>query len=324
MQMHYIKSNLVILHFLLISSITFAQSSNDTSYTESDITLTTKTGQIFGTLCTPKQFTKIPVALIIAGSGPTDRDCNSILSGIKTDAYKLLAHQLSAYGIATVRYDKRGVAKSKDALKSETDIRFDDYISDASDWVQLLRSDSRFSKVIIIGHSEGSLLGMVAATKNTDKYISISGPGQSIDKTLTEQLKSKPIAIQDSAAVIMDSLKLGKTVKHVPLNVLMLFRPSVQPYMISWLKYDPQIEIKKLTIPVLIIQGTSDMQVSVDDAKRLATAKPDAKLVLINGMNHVFKKVGDSKEDNTKSYSDPSLPVDEKLVTTIETFINGK
>jgi uncharacterized protein len=315
----------ILLFFYIITFINtniYSQTVNDTSYTETDITLTTNTGQIFGTLCTPKQFTKIPVALIIAGSGPTDRDGNSIM--LKSDAYKLLAHKLCRYNIATVRYDKRGIAKSKDALKSEADIRFEDGVNDAADWVHLLRSDPRFSKVIIIGHSEGSLIGMIAATKNTDEYISIAGAGQSADKIISEQLKSQPEPIRDSAAVIMDSLLKGKILKHVPLNMLMLFRPSVQPYIMSWFKYDPQTEIKKLTIPVLIIQGTDDLQVGIDDAKRLSTANPSAKLVLIKGMNHIFRKVGKDKKANAASYSNPSLPIDAELVTTISSFINAK
>jgi len=264
----------------------------------------------------------MPVALIIGGSGPTDRDGNNP-SDLKTDSYKELAHKLCGYNIATVLYDKRGIAKSWKALKSESDIRFEDGVNDASDWIQLLKSDPRFSKVIIIGHSEGSLIGMIAAQKNTDEYISIAGVGKTADKIITTQLKNQPESIRDTAARIIDSLVKGVMVPKMPLNMLMLFRPSVQPYMISWFKYDPQTEIKKLIIPILIIQGTRDLQVGVGEAQRLSAADPNAKLVLIKGMNHTLKKVGKSKKANTASYHNPSLPIDKELVTAIVTFING-
>ncbi|WP_419536539.1 hypothetical protein [Endozoicomonas sp.] len=68
-----------------------------------------------------------------------------------------------------------------------------------------------------------------------------------------------------------------------------LFRPSVQPYMISWVQYDPAIEVAKLKIPTLIIQGSTDLQVGIHDAEFLATASPKAQKVIIQGMNHVLK-----------------------------------
>ena len=318
---HNMKTKFLILALLAISLISVGQT--DTSYTETPITLETKTGKIFGTLCTPKIFNKIPLALIIAGSGPTDRNGNNAM-GLQTDTYKILAHKLAASNIATLRYDKRGIGESKDAMGKEDDLRFEDYIHDASDWLAILKKDKRFSEVDIKGHSEGSLIGMVAARENTNKYISLAGIGQTADKTLKLQLAHQPKMIQDSAYPILDSLAAGKTVKDVPSILVALFRPSVQPYEISWFKYDPSAEIKKLKMPILILQGTSDLQVTVEDAKMLKAADTSAKLVLLDGMNHILRKVGDDKQANMKSYSDPTLPLDEELVTDIIGFIKGK
>jgi hypothetical protein len=316
------KTKLLVLLLLLLSVATIAQT--DTSYTETPITLETKTGKIYGTLCTPVKFSKIPIVLIIAGSGPTDRDCNSDL-GIKTNAYKILAHKLSNMGIATVRYDKRGVAASKDAMTTEADLRFDTYIDDAKAWVELLKTDKRFSEVDIIGHSEGSLIGMNVATTDVGKYISLAGAGQSADKILKLQLADKlPKMGRDTAFRMLDTLVAGKTISYVDPMLYSLFRPSVQPYMISWLRHDPQIDIKKLTIPVLILQGTSDLQVDSTDARRLYTANPKAKLILIKGMNHVLRDVGDDKDANMKSYKDPTMPLDQELVNDIASFIIAK
>ncbi|RPI00980.1 MAG: alpha/beta hydrolase [Ignavibacteriae bacterium] len=282
------------------------------------IILLTKTGQIFGTVTTPKEFTKIPVALIIAGSGPTDRDCNGPL--IKCDAYKKLAYGLAANNIASLRYDKRGIAESKAAMKNESDIRFDDYVNDAKEWIQMLKHDSRFSKVIVIGHSEGSLIGMIAAPA-ADKFISIAGAGQSADKIIKEQLRAQPKEVQDLSYPIIDSLAKGKIADHVNPMLQSLFRLSVQPYLISWFKYDPQIEIQKLTIPILILQGTNDIQVTVEDAKRLSTANPKSQLILIDKMNHIFRTVEGDKQENAATYQNPALPLAGELVKDITDFI---
>jgi pimeloyl-ACP methyl ester carboxylesterase len=238
---------------------------------------------------------------------------------MKNDAFKKLAHELAEKNIASVRYDKRGIAESKAAGKSEVDLRFDDYVNDAKEWIQLLKQEKRFSKVIVIGHSEGSLIGMMAAA-DADKFISIAGAGQSADKILKVQLGSQPKEVQDLSFPIIDSLTLGKTVDNVNPMLNSLFRPGVQPYMISWIKYDPQIEIKKLSIPVLIIQGTKDVQVSVDDATRLNKANSKSQLVLIEKMNHIFRIVEGDKTANIKTYSDATLPIADELVKSITNF----
>lgn len=306
---------------MLFSGFLMASTKNDTTFVETKVTLETKTGEIFGTLTTPRNFEKIPVALIIAGSGPTDRDGNNPV--MKNNSLKILAFELSQNNIATLRFDKRGIAESKLAGGSEADLRFDDYVNDVRDWITLLKKDKRFSKVIVIGHSEGSLIGMIAAT-NADKFISIAGPGQSADKILKLQLSSQPKGVQDLCFPILDSLKNGQVVPDVNPMLYSLFRPSVQPYMISWFKYDPQVEIQKLIIPTLIIQGTNDVQVPMEDAKYLSIANPKAKLVSINNMNHIFRIIEGDKQANLSSYNDATLPIAEELSKIINAFILGK
>lgn len=300
--------------------IVTASEIKDTAFIETEIILRTKSGQLFGTLTTPKKYSKIPVALIIAGSGPTDRDCNQAM--MQCNAYKKLAYGLAGNNIASLRYDKRGVAKSIEAAKSESDLRFEDYINDAKEWIQLLKKDNRFSKIIVIGHSEGSLIGMIAAT-NADKFVSIAGPGQSIDKALKEQLSTQPKEIRDLTYPVIDSLKNGKIVNNVDPSLYSLFRLSVQPYTISAFKYDPQIEIQKLVIPILIVQGTNDIQVSVENAKRLSKATPKSKLVFIDKMNHIFRAVEGDRQANLETYNNFNLPLADGLVKEISNFILG-
>ncbi len=316
--MNKLNSILFLLFFFSITAR--ASEGKETTFMEMPITLQTKTGEIFGTLTTPKSFNEIPVALIIAGSGSTDRNCNNPM--MKNDAYKKLTYGLAENNIASLRYDKRGIAESKAAGKNESDLRFEDYVNDAKEWIQLLKKDERFSKIIIVGHSEGSLIGMIAAT-DVDGFISISGAGESADKILKEQLSSQPQSIQDLSFPVIDSLVIGKTVTNVDPMLSALFRPSVQPYIISWFKYDPQIEISKLAIPVLIIQGTNDIQVSVEDAKRLSKANTKAQLVLIKDMNHILRIVNGDREANIVTYNDPTLPIAAELIKSITTFIKN-
>ena len=288
---------------------------------EEDITLNTQTGDIKGTLLLPEKENNIPVALLISGSGPTDRNGNNPY--MKNNSLKMLATGLSENNIATLRYDKRGIANSKEAGLKENDLRFENYIEDAKQWVELLKKDKRFNSVIVIGHSEGSLIGMIASQQiNVEKFISISGVGRPAAVVIADQLKAQPIEIIEASQPILDKLNIGETVEDVPPMLFSIFRPSVQPYIISWFKYDPQTEIAKLKIPILVIQGTTDIQVNVTDAELLKKGNPKAKLEIIEGMNHILKEVELDKQKNIQTYSQPDLPLKTGLIDVLIEFIN--
>ena len=289
------------------------------------LTLDTPTGKIAGTLLVPATNARIPLVVIIAGSGPTDRNGNSPLLPGANNSLKLLAEGLADRGIASLRYDKRGIAASAAAMVSEANLRFDMYADDAAGWVRRLRTDPRFSTITVVGHSEGSLLGMLAVQRaGADGYVSIAGAGRAADKILREQLgKQLPPDLLAFANKGLDKLLAGQTVDSVPPALLALFRPSVQPYLTSWLRVDPQVEIAHLTVPVLIAQGTLDGQVPAGDAQLLAHAQPKAKLLVIEGMNHVFKKVAADQAAQSASYSDPSLPVAPELIEGIASFVKA-
>lgn len=290
---------------------------------ETVVQLETKTGTLEGTLFVPNGVEDFPVVLIIAGSGPTDRDGNN--PAMKNNSLKMLATELLKKGIASLRYDKRGIGKSIKSGTKEKNLRFEHYISDAKGWIELLKKDERFNGIIVIGHSEGSLLGMVASQeKGVDKFISIAGPGQSADKILKDQLKLQPPEVLKIALPIIDKLVKGETVSNVNPMLYSLFRPSIQPYMISWFKYDPSQEIAKLKIPVLIIQGSTDIQVSERDAKMLAEANWKAEKKIIKGMNHIFKEVELDRLENIQTYNQPKLPIKQKLTEAVVGFIKNE
>ena len=290
---------------------------------EIPVTLTTKTGTLQGTLLIPAGAkTPMPVALLIAGSGPTDRDGNSPLLPGKNNSLKMLAEGLGQHGIATLRYDKRGVGASVSAMGKESDLRFTTYADDAVDWLEWLRADQRFSRRIVIGHSEGALIGVLAAQRSPVSHVvSLAGAGRPIGDVLDEQLsRMMPPDVMSDARRIMTELKAGRAVDSVPKPLLMVFRPSVQPYMISWLPIDPAQEVGRLTVPTLIVQGTTDTQVTKGDAERLAAGHPRATLELIDGMNHVLKEIREASQQ-TASYSDPALPLHPRLVESITKFV---
>ncbi|HEX8237167.1 MAG TPA: alpha/beta fold hydrolase [Abditibacteriaceae bacterium] len=289
------------------------------------ISLSTPTGTLYGTLEMPIAPQPCPLALIFAGSGPTNRDGDSFALGGENDSLHLLAEGLKVQGIASVRYDKRGIAASAQAGAKEESLRFEHYINDAVLWINKLRRDRRFSTLVLIGHSEGSLIGMIAAQRaGADAFVSIAGPGRTAGDVLREQLKPKlPPDLVTRSTELIETLEQGKTTDDVPAPLAALFRPTVQPYLVSWFRYDPAQEIAKLRVPVLLVQGTTDLQVKVQDAQLLAKAKPSAKLVILSGMNHVLKAASGNMEQQMQSYIDPAFPLAPKLVSSIGQFIKS-
>lgn len=156
-----------------------------------------------------------------------------------------------------------------------------------------------------------------------DAFVSVSGMGYSIYDTLKRQLSSQPKPVYDDCIHIMDELKKGNRVANVNKDYYALFRPSVQPYFISESKYDPAVEIKKLNIPVLIIQGTSDIQVTVDDANMLKVSSPNAALKIIDGMNHVLKDAPLNQKKNLETYGNPKLPLSWELKESLVDFLTS-
>ena len=316
------KKSIILFSLFLFCRIINSQQTND-SIQSYNLSIDTETGKISGTLLIPNKTVPVPIALIIAGSGPTDRDGNQ--PNMKNNSLRYLAESLTKNGIATLRYDKRLIGQSKTS-QGESEIRFEDYISDVKKWISTLKQDPGFSKIIVIGHSEGSLIGMIAARESSaDMFISIAGVSKPADQIILEQTKGGlPPNLYNETIQILDSLRCGKTVSNVNPNLAMLFRPSVQPYMISWIKYNPSKEIQKLEIPVLIIQGTTDIQVGIDNAHELAASNNHAELKIIENMNHVLKISEIDRNKNFATYMNPDLPVSDDLIKAITNFINGK
>jgi uncharacterized protein len=310
------------LNFVRFKSGEIASHQGDNYPGEKEISITSNGYKLYGTLLSRN--ISQPLVIIVAGSGPTDRNGNNPL-GDKANSYRLLARALDSANIASFRFDKRGIGESKEENFNEASVTFDDYVMDVENIYEFLKDSLGFNRIYFAGHSEGSLIGILAAEKcAVQGLISLSGAGRSIDKVIEEQLDKQ--AISDSLKREIDSifiqLKNGQEVKDVPKPLLALFRHSIQPYFISWLKYDPAKEIAKLHCRVLIIQGSCDKQVSQNDAELLHNANTKNSMVLIPGMTHTLKNAGvNCVDENDASYLNPDLPLNRELVLAVESFI---
>ena len=302
------------LLFILFFRIGVAQ---EKSFVSEDIPINSN---IDGTLLIPKKEEKPPLAIIIPGSGPIDRNGNQ--DNLKNNSLKFLAEGLYRKNIASFRYDKRLVKLIQEGKFKERDANFNDFIEDVKAVTSYFKKDPRFSNIIIIGHGQGSLVGMIAAQeKGVDKFISIAGAGQEIDDVLIDQLKVQAPNFVDSARKSFDDLRVNGVVQNYDPNLATIFRSSLQFFMYTWMQYNPKTEIAKLNIPVLIINGDADIQVQVSEAKKLKEANPNAELVIIKNMNHIFKEIKGDITENQQSYNKEEIPIMPKLIKTISSFI---
>ena len=289
--------------------------------------LDTPTGALHGTLQLPPANgpARVPVALIVAGSGPTDRNGNSAVLAGPNNSLKMLAEGLAAQGIATLRYDKRGIGESRGAAVSEASLTFETFVDDAAAWLGRLRADPRFSTVSVIGHIEGALIALLAGERTqVDGVVSIAGMGEPAQAVLRGQLRPQlPPALYAQAESALVRLGAGQRVDSTPPALAALLRPSVQPFLISLFRHDPAAIAARLPMPLMIVQGTTDVQVGVEQAQHLHAAQPRARLLQVEGMNHVLKLRSGTVMEQMPSYADPALPLAPALVPGIAAFVRG-
>ena len=292
-------------------------------WTATDVSIGEGDGALHGTLITPGPHKpSFDAVLILAGSGQTDRDGNNPM--MKNDSLKMVAEQLGLQDIATLRVDKRGVAASAKAGPKEEDLRFETYIDDARNWLALLKAQPGVERVFIIGHSEGALIGsLVAQDEGVAGFVSLAGAGEPVADVLRRQFRAAPNGEQLLALAepTLAKLEKGEIDEEVAPSLASMFRPSVQPYLISWFKYDPRVEIARIPGRVSIVQGETDIQVLSIDAENLRGARPEADYAVIAGMNHVLKDAPADRAANIATYNDPALPLSAGLMDALAGFI---
>jgi len=313
------------LLLMLTPILSFGQGAFDLKNKTQEIQTSTSTELnisplIQGTLLLPESDQQPNLVLIIPGSGPTDRNGNQPM--MSNNSLKYLAQGLQQRGIASFRYDKRVIPLMRQGDFQEQEVQFNDFIDDARQVLRFFRNKDTFNKIFILGHSQGSLVGMVAAKDGCDGFISVAGAGQSIDRVVLDQLSLQLPGAVPGASESFNTLKKTGRVENFPQELSTIFRPSLQSFMCQWMSYDPVEILASLTIPALIINGTSDLQVSEQEAFLLKKNTPNAEFSLILNMNHVLKIIEEKGLANGKSYNDPNLPVSEELLEKITEFID--
>ena len=294
-------------------------------------------GLLAGTLLTPDETegdVAPPLVLIVPGSGPTDRDGNSP-AGIRAATYRLLAEGLAERGLASLRIDKRGMFGSAAAVEDVDAVTVSDYAADVRNWTRAARETTDSDCVTVLGHSEGALMALVAAGESEAPeeafcaLILVGSPGRPLGDILRQQLAGNEAfaSLREEAERAIETIENGQRVDGATMSpeLFPLFRPSVQDFLIDLFALDPPAMLADLELPVLIVQGERDLQVSADDAERLAEAGPEATLRLLPEANHVLKSVpADDRAANVAAYQDPSLPLADGVVEAIADFVHAQ
>jgi pimeloyl-ACP methyl ester carboxylesterase len=298
-----------IISYIIITVFTIAASL--AQVTSEEVIIHNQAIQLPGTLTYSEEIS--PLIIWVHGSGGVNRNGNQPLY------IKQFRESINTEKIAFFSYDKRTSNPSNSVFLKEDGVYINDFVSDVEEVVNHFKNDKRFSQIILAGHSQGSLIAMMAL-ENVDKYISIAGAGEIIDKTLIRQITAQSPIFGKLTENYLKELKETGEIKEVDPNLASLFAKPNQPFLTSWIALNPLEEIKKAKIPTLIINGDKDFQVQIADAENLKKAKPDAKLVIIKNMNHVLKNI-EKDEDNLASYSSPDFPISKQLIQTIVEFV---
>ncbi len=319
------KNTIIVLMVLLIFLVSCGSEKGEKAelpYIEENVKIKVDGGEIAGIITIPKDKDNMPVVLIVPGSGAVPKD------GFVNEL-KQLSTSLANNDIATLRYDKRGIYDSSNIKFEEKDVRVNRYVSDIEVILKYLKGDSRFSKVFLLGHSQGGHFGAIAIKRESvDGFISLAAPGRAIDEILIEQInnnKANTKEIIEESTDIIQSLKDGEKVEDMSDVLKPLFRRDIQNYMIDWMKLDPVKDYSAISkTPTVIIQGKNDIQISVKDAENLSKSIPEAKLFMIENMSHVLKDVKskDDMKEQMEIYKDPDIPINTELVDIIVDFVN--
>lgn len=295
-----------------------------------DVTIDGGLAPLSGTLVMPDATEPVPAVLLIAGSGPTDRNGNQ-LPAVAAATLQLLAEGLAENGIASLRFDKRGIGASAAAASPQEETTFEVFVDDAVSWARFLTEQAGIECVYLIGHSEGALIAALAAQQvDVCGVVSIAGAGSPIGDIIRRQLSAQaevgalPDTLPTAANSILDRLAAGELVPDPPEALAALFHPTVQPFLMSWMAIDPVAAIAAVEAPVLVLQGTTDIQVGVDQAELLAAARAGTELVILDGVNHVLKVAPLDMAANVATYSDPDLPLAPGVIEAVVEFVQAQ
>lgn len=288
-------------------------------------------GKISATMDVPVEGANTAI-LIVAGSGPTDRHGNSA-AGLSTYSYKMLGEALAEDGIAVMRYDKRAIGLSPIPADDVPNLVFEDYIDDARTCVEYLRSEG-YERVVVAGHSEGGLVALALAAEDEcclNGVVLLCAPGYNMAEILNYQLSQQLVpthmGLMVKSSNIINTLKAGEMVAEadIPKELMGLFHPTVQPFIISNMRYEPTALAAECRVPMLIVSGGRDFQVSLSNGKRIQEAQPTAEHAIFENMTHVLKDADTSDRvmQLVSVYTNASQPITEGVAVKIAEFVNN-
>lgn len=279
-------------------------------------------GTLYGTILKPSQDSNKSLAIIVAGSGPTDRDGNTPLLEGKNDSLKALAYSLQDNGIASFRYDKRTSGKSYKTMKDKP-ADFNPFVDDLVKCIRYIKQNENYDHIYLVGHSQGSLVAILAAQQEAvDGVISLAGAARPIDEVMAEQYGRIDSSLEKQVREEVKAIKEGRESVIENEDLKKAFTDENREFLRTWMVYDPAEEVAKLNIPVYYIYGTSDSQVKPVEIQYFGDMINDKNSKVISDMNHVLKTTPeDDKKENMKRYSDPSYPLHPELISTIVRFI---
>ena len=267
------------------------------------------------------------IVVIVPGSGPTDRDGNSLQMGLRSDTYRLLADGLRAAGVSSIRVDKRGFYDSAAAISDPNDVTIAAYAQDVRQWVA--RASQEASCVWLAGHSEGGLVALAAAAQAPAGLCGVmllAAPGRPVGRLMVEQFKGNPAAapMMPELEALVGDLEQRRTRDPETISPMLrpLFSAGLQRYMTDLFSYDPAQVARRWRGPALIVQGEADVQVRPQDAALLAAAMPQASLVVVPGATHMLK--ADVPGQPFATYTDPKLPLHPAVVPAIVDSIRAR
>jgi uncharacterized protein len=268
-----------------------------------------------GTLLLPlvSEIQRVPGVVLIAGSGPTDRDGNNPLIPVRVDVLKLIAERLAAAGIATLRYDKRGIGQStarpRGGLSDEEQFfRWDHFVADVTAaHAELLRQDEiKPYATAFLGHSEGGLLAIAATAamgaRRPHGMVLASTPGRPLGDIVHDQIERNAPPLVGAADRILAAIH---DTGHVPANISpelqLLFPPYAGPFLQSALSFDPAAVLARTDNACLLIHGGADGQiVPLGDIQplldTLARRAASGEAMVVPAVSHNLKLVSSSTD----------------------------
>tara|TARA_B100001564_G_scaffold341393_1_gene336054 strand:+ start:151801 stop:152727 length:927 start_codon:yes stop_codon:yes gene_type:complete len=301
------------IHLISLITLLFISIANSQKLIEKKIIINE---HVEGTLLESEPLSASSLIIFIGGSGPVDRNGNQIFA--ENDMLKKLASALTNKGISTFRYDKRVVKQIK-TRNIDEEILFNDFVEDTKSSINFFKQT--YDKIIIAGHSQGSLVGLLALDEKVAGFISLNGAGQTIDEIIKTQIINSAPFLANQTIDVLNKLKKDETTTDYPIALESIFNIKTQPFLISWMKYNPSEIIKKINIPCLIIAGENDLQMDVSESVMLDKSAQNSKLILIKKMNHILFKIDGNRLENLKSYNNKNLKVAEEVIEEILNFI---